>query len=187
MLIQLSAQHPSGSNDLVGLLDACHQRIRRFVALAREAALNRAVPPDQIAQACADVERYFVEALPLHVADEEESIQPRLRGLSPAVDRALDVMAHQHQQHVPKLEALLRATARVRSTPQDEGARTELAAAATALEAELEEHLALEERVIFPAIREILPREAQSTIIDELRQRRCHDPGTGSPAARARP
>src|SRR5687768_5521196 len=95
MLIQLSTRPRTSAQDLVELLGECHERIRGFVALARRAATLRHVPADQIARACADVERYFSEALPLHVADEEESIAPRLRGLSPEVDDALAVMVQQ--------------------------------------------------------------------------------------------
>jgi len=147
----------------------------RFAALARQAASRKDAPVEQVVQACADVERYFVEALPLHVADEEESIEPRLRRLSKPVDDALDAMARQHQQHVPRLEALIRATAAVRCEPRDDMARCELEATALMLETEFEAHLALEESVIFPAIREHLSAELQRTIIHELRERRRID------------
>lgn len=172
MLTQLSMRPATGSQDLVDLLGECHQRIRRFVALARQAGSRRDAPPDQVAQACAAVERYFVEALPLHVAEEEESLEPRLRGLSPTVDQALATVAHQHQQHVSKIAALLAAIGKVRNRPHYEVARGEFATAAIALETEFEEHLRLEESAIFPAIRELLSREIQASIIDELRKRR---------------
>ncbi|MCA9664199.1 MAG: hemerythrin domain-containing protein [Myxococcales bacterium] len=161
-----------GSRDVVDLLAECHERIRGFVALAREAGSRIDAPVDQVVRACAQVERYFVLALPLHVADEEESIEPRLRGASPLVDRALDVMADQHQHHEPKLHALLRATAKVRSKPNDRVARRELVAAATVLGELLEEHLVLEEDVILPAIRQHLPHTTQRAIVEEIRQRR---------------
>jgi hemerythrin-like domain-containing protein len=172
MLTQLSTHRATGAEGLVDLLGECHQRIRRFVALARQAGSRQDVPPDQIAQACIDVERYFTQALPLHVADEEESIEPRLRGLSPTVDEALDATTRQHQQHEPKLNALLRATSVLRNSPHDETARREVATTALALETQFEEHLRLEESVVFPAIRELLSREIQTSIIDELRRRR---------------
>jgi hemerythrin-like domain-containing protein len=172
MLTKLSTGRDAGPPSLVDLLGECHERIRRFVALARRAAMQKDAPLDQVAQACADVERYFIEAYPLHVADEEESIAPRLRGLSPTVDDALEAMAKEHRQHAPKLEALLRATAAVRSEPHHHGAREELATAAEALEIELEQHLVLEESAIFPAIRERLSAQTKTRIIDELRRRR---------------
>jgi len=185
MLTNLSTRREAEAPGLVELLGECHERIRRFVALARQAASREDAPVDQVVQACADVERYFTEALPLHVADEEESVEPRLRGLSRSVDDALDKMAHQHQQHLPKLESLLRATARVRLEPHDETARGELATAAVILETAFEEHLALEESAIFPAIRELLSSQIQDLIIDELRGRRRFDSpqgGSTSPA-----
>jgi iron-sulfur cluster repair protein YtfE (RIC family) len=123
-------------------------------------------------QACTDVERYFREALPLHVADEEQSLEPRLRGARPAVDHALDVMASEHAQHAAQVAALLQALAEVRSRPHAGVARSELAAAAGALKAEFERHLTLEETILFPAIRELLPSDTQALILEELRQRR---------------
>ncbi len=180
MLTQLSTRRESKPQDLVGLLGECHQRIRHFVELARQAALRGDASADQVAQACTDVERYFKEALPLHVADEEESIEPRLRGQSPPVDHALDTVAAQHEQHASKLATLLAALAAVRIRPADDVARSELAAAATALKTEFEAHLRLEETTIFPAIRELLPSETQTRIIDELRRRRRPEPATAA-------
>ncbi len=175
MLIGISAQRKDEARDLVDLLGECHVRIRRFVELAHEAAIRTDAPADQVSQACADVERYFIEALPLHVADEEESIAPRLKGLSPEVDRALDDMTHQHQQHSPTLAELLRASAKVRAQPNHPGTRDDLAKVAKDLQIEFEEHLTLEETVIFPAIRGLLPRETRDLIVDELRKRRQPD------------
>lgn len=172
MLTQLSTHRAAGPQDLVDLLGECHQRIRRFVALARQAGSRQDVSPDQIAQACLDVERYFTQALPLHVADEEQSIEPRLRGLSLAVDKALDVASQQHRQHEPELKALLRATSVLRSNPKDGTARDEVATVTVKLETQFEEHLRLEEGAIFPAIRELLSHETQASIIGELRRRR---------------
>lgn len=172
MLTQLSTLRENRSRGLVDLLGECHQRIRHFVELARQAASREDASDEQVVQACADVERYFSEALPLHIADEEQSIEPRLRGRLPSVDQALDAMAHEHQQHAASLETFLRTTANVRCKPHDERARAQLATAAIALELEFEAHLALEESVIFPAIQELLQPETQAAIIDELRERR---------------
>lgn len=176
MLTQLSRRRTSRPpGDLVDLLSDCHQRIRHFVTLAHRAGARQGVPADQIVQACFDVERYFTQALPLHVADEEESIEPRLRGLSPTVDAALDATLRQHQQHEPHLEALLGAASVLRNAPHDAAARGKLAAVALALESQFEEHLRLEETVIFPAIRQLLSPAIQTSIMHELRQRRQYD------------
>lgn len=176
MLTQLSKQRATGTEDLVDLLGECHERIRRFVALARQAGERQDATADQISQACVDVERYFTQALPLHVADEEQSIEPRLCGLSPAVDEALDVAKRQHRRHEPLLKVLLRSTRVLRDNPHDRTARDDVATTARALEAEFEEHLRLEESTIFPAIRELLSHETQTSIVDELRKRRQGSP-----------
>lgn len=172
MLIGISKHRGDDSRDLVDLLGECHVRIRRFVDLAHEAAARTDAPADQTSQACADVERYFTEALPLHVVDEEESIAPRLLGLSAEVDRALDVMTRQHEHHCRALAQLLRACAAVRAEPHHQGARDDLAKVAKQLKVDFEEHLTLEETVIFPSIRSLLLPETQALIISELRARR---------------
>lgn len=172
MLTNPLTRRLTGPPDLIDLLGECHGRIRRFIALAREAAARTDAPSGQVIEACAEVERYFRQALPLHVADEEESIAPRLHGLSAEVDRALGAMEEQHQRHAAKLAVFLRALAEVRGDPRDTTRREPLARAAQDLETEFEEHLSLEETVIFPAIRQFFSHETQTLILDELRRRR---------------
>jgi iron-sulfur cluster repair protein YtfE (RIC family) len=163
------AQRPS---DLVGLLLDCHERIRRFTALAQTIGLRRDAPDAEVIEACASVERYFARALPLHVADEEESILPRLRGLDPELDRALSHMHVQHQGHAAPLARLLGALAAVAVAPEAAASRAHLAAVATELEQAFEEHLALEESVIFPRLAR-LERHVQDEVLRELRARRA--------------
>jgi len=149
MLITIG-QKPSAARDLVDLLLECHERIRSFVALARAAAEEADPPETEIVEACFRVERYFVEALPLHVADEEESVLPRLGGRSLEIDRALHAMHEQHIGHERKLRSLLNASAALRQSPSDVRRRAVLAVAASDLGQDLTEHLALEEAVVFP-------------------------------------
>lgn len=158
-------------DDVVALLLACHERIRSFVAIARLAA-TREASDEEVVQALARVERYFEEALPLHVADEEESLVPRLRGRDRELEEALEAMRAQHAEHDAALVALLGASASLRERPRDEERRRALAAAAERLEAAFAEHLALEERVVFPAIRRLLSPEVQREVVRELRARR---------------
>lgn len=158
--------------DLVDLLLDCHVRIRTFVALAESAGTNDAVTGPEVVAACLRVERYFAEALPLHVRDEEDSLLPRLRGLQPAVDAALADMHRQHREHTAGLEALLASCRAVRAHPEDRDLRKALGSVASALRAEFELHLVAEETVIFPAIRSALPAAAQAGIMEELRARR---------------
>src|SRR5437762_12814931 len=106
MLIKIgSAEEPS---DIVDLLIACHERIRFFVDLARRLADAHDLPADEIRDAAMRVVRYFSESLPLHVADEEESIMPRLSGRAPNLDDTLQAMQREHRQHEPHLHTLLK-------------------------------------------------------------------------------
>jgi iron-sulfur cluster repair protein YtfE (RIC family) len=171
-MLRPKSQKLTREDDLLALLLDCHERIRRFAALARTAGERGNAPEAQVVDACASVERYFTQALPLHVQDEEESILPRLRGLAPEVDRALDDMASQHTAHALHLPAMLAASASVRAEPSAPDRRAALAEVAVALEQELESHLQLEETVIFPAIRALLPAAVQAEIVKELRARR---------------
>jgi iron-sulfur cluster repair protein YtfE (RIC family) len=160
------------SEELVDLLLACHGRIRTFIELAIAIGERPDASADDIADGSTRVQRYFSEALPLHVEDEEEGVLPRLHGRSPVVDAALDRMCEEHDQHEAPLRQLLALCASLRSTPGDATARAALAGAGRQLLAALEPHLEAEERVIFPAIRALLTADEQREIVGELRARR---------------
>jgi hemerythrin-like domain-containing protein len=168
------------TESLVELLLACHDRIRSFIGLARTLARDESSEPAQVVESCRRCERYFAEALPLHVADEEASILPRLAGKSPEVDAALATMASEHAEHARALEALLAALRELGKTPSSRAARSRLGAAADPLGLAFDAHLALEERVLFPAISTLLEPTTRDEIVRELRLRR---ETKGAPAA----
>ncbi len=171
MLLQIGQKHQS-PKDLVGLLLECHERIRTFIGLARAVGERSDLPEAEVLDLCSRVERYFTDALPLHVADEEQSILPRLEGQSAPLDQTLRTMREQHATHEPKLQALLRASSQVRENPNHPARRDRLRTTAIELEREFAEHLALEENLLFPAVRRILP-PTQALIVQELRARRA--------------
>jgi hemerythrin-like domain-containing protein len=157
--------------DLVALLLDCHGKIRHFSALARAAGEADASAP-QIIDACAQAHRYFSEALPLHVADEEESLLPRLCGRESTLDAALETMRDEHRQHERTLTEVREALRKVRDDPTAEALRASLAASAKKLEQSFAEHLAQEEQVIFPALARLLSESEQQAVLAELRARR---------------
>lgn len=161
------------SGELVELLLECHARIRSFIALARAAGERSDCTEQQRIDACADVARYFEQALPLHVRDEEESLLPRLSGHSPEVDSALASMQAQHREHGAPLSELLALCAAVRQRPGELSSRVQLSEVASALEQDFAQHLGLEESILFPCIRALSPA-VQAEIVAELRARR-HD------------
>ena len=171
MLVSLG-HHAKAQGDLVDLLLECHDKIRSFVRLAEAVGTRVDLKDGECADACARVTRYFREALPLHVADEDEAILPRLRGRDPAVDAALAAMHAEHLAHQPKLAALFVVLDAVAASPRDPGLRADLARLAEALRNEFADHLRGEETVVFPALRRLLSLDEQAAIVRELRARR---------------
>jgi iron-sulfur cluster repair protein YtfE (RIC family) len=171
MLIKIGdLKEPSG---IVDLLLECHERIRSFVDLACHLGEATAPSKDEIRDAAARVSRYFSEALPFHVADEEQSIVPRLTGKSPELDTALRQMHMEHQEHEENVRTLIETCDTLKTSPDMfDQLRKPLLAAASSLQTEFAAHLKQEEDLIFPAIRSLLTPDEQAMMVKELRQRR---------------
>lgn len=160
------------SEELVELLLACHGRIRTFIDLAVMIGEGTDAPDESVVDASARVQRYFSEALPLHMEDEEEGVLPRLYGRSAELDGALERMREEHDLHGGCVRRLLALCTSLRATPSDASARVALATTAEQLRAAFEPHLEAEERIVFPAIRNLLSITEQQAMVLELRARR---------------
>lgn len=178
MLLDLTSKrpgdNPSPSGDRpVDLLLACHARIRHFSTLAVELTRAVAPPPGQVADAATGLQRYFATALPLHVADEETSVRPRLLEAAPRgrVADALERMIREHASHHDPLVDLLACWSALGREPSLLGELAPRLAEGQRLKEAFEAHLALEEKVIFPALVE-LPELVQREILVEMRSRR---------------
>lgn len=141
------------------LLAECHDRIRRHCRGLR-ALIEDAGAPEPVrratARACA---RYFGEALPLHAADEEGSILPRL---APApVDEEL------HRQH-EEIEAALPALVAALRRRSEGDPAPELAGLGPPFVERLLAHIALEEAALFPRLGGL----PQAEVVTEMRRRR---------------
>jgi hemerythrin-like domain-containing protein len=86
--------HPGpsvGFEEPFEMLQACHERVQRMLALLRRlcAHLGEVGPDERAAQAARDVMRYFDRAAVAHHEDEERHVLPRLRahGLDALADR----------------------------------------------------------------------------------------------------
>jgi iron-sulfur cluster repair protein YtfE (RIC family) len=161
------------ASDVVDLLLECHERIRFFVGLAGRLASCGPVSDNEVHEASAQLVRYFSESLLLHVADEEESVLPRLLGRSGSLDEALAAMRGEHEQHREALESLLGLCRKLESSPQQlPELREKLRETAASLEREFVVHLAQEESTVFPAIRTLLGIADQEAMLREFRARR---------------
>lgn len=166
----LSATPPEDT--VAAALAACHDRIRRFAALAARVAVE---PADAAAraEAAAAVIRYFTVALPLHAADEDDSLAPRLRGHADALDAALATMTADHADHGAVIEPVVALCRQLAAAPTDHAAvAPALGSAAAAMTAAFAAHLALEEAVVFPAVA-ALPAAVQREIRAEMLARRA--------------
>jgi iron-sulfur cluster repair protein YtfE (RIC family) len=165
-IVRLGSRPPIDETASSLLLD-CHARIRSFAQLAVRLAEAEATDSD-LTDAAARVHRYFTQALPLHVADEEQSLAPRLRRFAPDSAEALAAMEREHHAHHGLLARLLPAWHALSSDPQ---LRRDTLTDARRLQIELEEHLAAEERLIIPAMARLPEEEARAMVV-EMRARR---------------
>ncbi len=166
---------PAIERDAVDMLLACHQRIRNFTSIAVRLAEIEGAGAEEIANAAEAVHRYYTIALPLHEADENESVYPRLRVVLSRDDdaKALELMIEQHgpiDELVAKLVPLwnqLRTRpamlARLQAELRDHAAR---------LLQRWQEHLSLEEEIVFPLIRKSLSGNDLAAIRREMKLRR---------------
>lgn len=168
---------------LVDLLMTCHARIRRFSALAVELA-RADVHPAELAAAARSVHRYFTIGLPLHVADEDDSLLPRLlaAGPPPELHAAVLAMAAEHKTIVGLIDEVVPRWSEVAEAPKSRAAhRDALAALGGALLTALEEHLRGEESIVFPALL-TLDQDAIAAIRLEMSRRRATTPVTSGGA-----
>lgn len=154
--------------ELADALSECHDRIRGFLDLAHRAATTPGLTSDDIRTAASQIHRYFTVAFPLHVADEEESIVPRLRGRDEVLDTALARMQDDHTEHADLVEILVARCDQLMRAPRQSAALGEVADTLTLA---LEAHLGLEELVIFPAL-DTLSHLEVAAIRSEMRARR---------------
>jgi len=157
------------------LLD-CHRRLRKVTALAVALGQGPAAPAEEVRAVAAQVHKYFTVALPLHEEDEDRSLFPRLLEAAPEIAATIALLRADHQRQEPPVAALVALCGQLRGRPelasQLAGA---LAAAADAVVASWQDHLAIEERELFPAASR-LPAAARTAIVEEMRARRAHLP-----------
>ncbi len=175
MLNQISpAPKSKAENDAVDLLVGCHQRIRHFTGVAVKLAHAQGATEDEVSAAAEAVYRYYSVSLPLHEADEEDSLRPRLDKIpDERVHHALAAMHDQHMAIDDLLERLLPLLRLVANNPAlIAEAGGEMCSISSALSQMFAAHLQLEEEVIFPAIESRLSESERRALLAEMRARR---------------
>lgn len=176
MLNQITPANNAAAEDAVTLLLGCHDRIRNFSSVAAKLAHAQGASPADVVQAADGLLRYFTIALPLHEADENESIHPRIRKASPLGDLAgpaVDAMMEQHEHIDLVVDRLVPLWALVKSNPDKlEELAGEMCGHTNRLSELFKAHLELEETIIFPAMRRLLPEAELHAILLEMKGRR---------------
>ncbi len=164
---------PHAPDDPFVLLVDCHERIRRFSALALKLAkAPPETPPAELADAAAAMIRYFTIALPLHEQDEEASLAPRLgdRDIPDAARAALSALGPEHRALEETLAGLVPRWQAIADDPRSMGAP--LLPLSQRLTALFDAHLHREERDLFPAAKTALTSTDLAALLREMRERR---------------
>ena len=176
MAIQIGAKPDCGFDDPVGMLIDCHRRIERFLHvlwIVAERANDRALTDEESA-AVQSALQYFHVGGQRHTADEEESLFPRLRAESTAGNfEEIGGLENDHRNandlHAT-VDTLYSAwiAAGVLS-PEDEQI---LRSSTEKLKHLYQEHIQIEEKIVFPRAVEMLNSRTIAVIGREFRARR---------------
>lgn len=177
MPVQIGASVHDFSNP-TGLLSDCHRRIEMFLGSLEAVAktIDRPVT-EEAARVLTSALHYFREAAPKHTADEEESLFPRLRQVrDPDVQSALDSLEELENDH--RWAAPLHA--RVESLGQQylskgslsRAEAEEFKRAVASLTSMYQQHISLEDDVIFPVAARLLSSAQRAAIAHEMATRR---------------
>ncbi len=176
MPVQIGAKLDSGFDDPLGMLQDCHRRIERFLAIlcdVAERAHARSLTSEE-ASAVRAALAYFREGGRRHTADEEESLFPRMRTLAPP--GALDPLDHLEDDH-READVLHEDVDRLYTDWLTAGSLTpalqqSLLDKTRRLRALYADHIRTEEATVFPAAARILDRDTITAIGSEFRARR---------------
>ena len=170
-MIDLHAGPGAGFDQPFEMLEACHQRVERMLVLLQRLSAHLAAhgADMQVQQAARDVMRYFDIAAPHHHEDEERHVLPRLReqGRTALADRVLS-------EH--RTMAIAWAGVRCMLQTVEQGDRLADGEAVAeqwrAFAALYRDHMALEEREVFPAARQHIDADGLRAMADEMARRR---------------
>ena len=177
MPVQIGAKAHDFS-DPTGLLSDCHRRIEMFLGSLQRLALvvDRPLTEENRA-ALESALRYFRVAAPKHTADEEESLFPRLRKMSdPDVESAIERMERLEADH-RDAEDLHKTVEELgekclASTPLSSAESDAFRKAVDSLGAIYEQHIGVEDKLVFPLAARLLTPAEKAGIAAEMAVRR---------------
>ncbi len=162
-------RRPSPNNDVVDALLECHERIRRFLEMARVLWSRSGLPTEQVQDAARDLERYFATAFLRHAEDEDLRLFPVLRARGVELEPLLTTLAQQHQSLEPRVGPLLGLWRRLITEPEaHRELQPSLAERGVPFAELLLAHLQLEEAELMPVARRSLRPEDHLQIKVEM-------------------
>lgn len=168
----LNRSPSAGFDEPFAMLEACHERVRRMLALLERLRQHLQVQgaDAQAADAARDVMRYFDQAGPAHHEDEERHVLPRLRALGHAA--LADRLHTEHRwmgDHWRGVRAGLQAVAEQRWTAAEAlGAARRWPAFAALYVA----HLGIEDEQAYPLAAAAIDAPARAVMGQEMAARR---------------
>lgn len=196
MPIQIGQRPDHGFDEPLGLLSDCHRRIEHFlhVLVTVDARASGGPLTDDEHRALQGAITYFANAAPRHTADEEVSLFPRLRQCADA--QASDALEHlealerDHRQadedHAAVDVLVRRWLAADRLSGKD---AADLRARLARLQTLYQQHIAIEDKELFPAAARLLTPSDLEQVGREMAERRdvrprplTFRPGSASPS-----
>ncbi|HLV80154.1 MAG TPA: hemerythrin domain-containing protein [Chthonomonadaceae bacterium] len=188
MPIQIGARTGHTFGEPLGLLSDCHRRIEKFLdqllQVAEQAQGGPLTGPQR--EALDTALRYFHKAAPLHTADEESSLFPRMRATGdPAAAEAfaaLDMLEADHRAAAAdhaEVDTLGQEWLLEGCLPHAE--TQQLIQTLQRLKALYARHIAVEDRQVFPLAGRLLSEDTLRTVGREMAMRRGLDADTISP------
>lgn len=178
MHVSLGTQGQPGFDEPLALMSDCHRRIEHFLSVLVRVADRQAgdVLDEQTQAAMRAAQRYFRESAPLHTADEEHSLFPRLSALGPDLADLINESERleREHKHASRLHASVDRrieqwlSSGVLAAEDIEALREEL----RALDTLYARHIAFEDQTLFPRAQRVLAGEELLSIGREMAARR---------------
>jgi hemerythrin-like domain-containing protein len=176
MPIQIGAKPDSGFDDPIGMLKDCHRRIESFLQIlctVVERAQSRPLTGEE-ADAVRAALHYFRTGGQRHNADEEESLFPRLR-TEPGVASFKEIASLESEHHVANelhTQVDILYTGWIADASLSPAFTQQLLSTTQRLKQLYDEHIRLEEDVVFPRAAKVLDSQAIAAMGQEFRARR---------------
>ena len=173
-LQSLVATPAAGFEEPFGMLEACHERVHRMLALLQRLRehLRTHGADTQAQQAARDVMRYFDQAAPLHHQDEELHVFPPLLALGDASTCAVverlqrDHLEMESRWRAAREVLVLVAEGRIDALADEDDATLD------AFSGLYDDHIRAEEQIAYPAARKVLDDAGVQAMSEDMMRRR---------------